>query len=53
LAAIGCEGQYGARFPPGPGFVYDNSGGVRQGPAPFDIAAPESAVLTYAKLKIG
>jgi len=51
--SIGYEGQCGTRFHPAHAFVYENSGGIRQGLAPFDIAALDSAFLTQAKLKIG
>ena len=31
----------------------DHSGRIRPEPGPFDIAAPDHAILTDAKLKIG
>ena len=50
---LGHEGQYDGWKCPCHGSVYDTSGRIRQGPAPLNLAVPEYALLSDAKVKIG
>jgi len=50
---LGHEGPYDGWKCPCHGSVYDASGRIRQGPAPLNLAVPEYAFLSDAKVKIG
>jgi len=50
---LGHEGPYDSWKCPCHGSVYDASGRIRQGPAPLNLAVPEYAFLSDAKVKIG
>lgn len=50
---LGHEGPYDGWKCPCHGSVYDTSGRIRQGPAPLNLAVPEYAFLSDAKVKIG
>jgi ubiquinol-cytochrome c reductase iron-sulfur subunit len=50
---LGHEGPYGGWKCPCHGSIYDTSGRIRQGPAPLNLAVPEYAFLSDAKVKIG
>jgi ubiquinol-cytochrome c reductase iron-sulfur subunit len=50
---LGHQGDYNGWFCPCHGSVYDTSGRIRKGPAPLNLAVPDYAFLTDAKLKIG
>ena len=47
------RGDYGGWFCPCHGSHYDTSGRIRKGPAPENLAVPQYAFLTDAKIKIG
>ncbi len=50
---LGHQGEYDGWKCPCHGSVYDTSGRIRQGPAPLNLAVPEYAFLSDAKVKIG
>lgn len=50
---LGHEGQYDGWLCPCHGSVYDTSGRIRQGPAPYNLALPAYKFLSDSKLQIG
>ena len=55
---LGCipiahQGPYDGYFCPCHGSVYDTSGRIRQGPAPFNLALPPYEFLSDTKIRIG
>lgn len=51
---IGNDGPFqGGYFCPCHGSVYDTSGRIRQGPAPYNLAVPPYAFVSDSKVKIG
>jgi ubiquinol-cytochrome c reductase iron-sulfur subunit len=47
------KGQYGGWFCPCHGSHYDNSGRIRKGPAPTNLAVPSYKFLSETLIKIG
>jgi len=55
---LGCipladQGPYDGYFCPCHGSVYDTSGRIRQGPAPFNLALPPYEFISDTKIRIG
>jgi ubiquinol-cytochrome c reductase iron-sulfur subunit len=55
---LGCiplahQGMYGGFFCPCHGSIYDTSGRIRQGPAPYNLAVPPYSFLSDTKIQIG
>jgi ubiquinol-cytochrome c reductase iron-sulfur subunit len=50
---IGNEGPYQGFFCPCHGSVYDTSGRIRQGPAPYNLAVPPYRFASDTKITIG
>lgn len=50
---LGHQGQYDGWFCPCHGSVYDTSGRIRQGPAPYNLAVPAYKFTSDTKVEIG
>jgi ubiquinol-cytochrome c reductase iron-sulfur subunit len=50
---LGHEGPYEGWFCPCHGSVYDTSGRIRQGPAPYNLVLPTYKFLSDSKIQIG
>ncbi len=50
---LGHQGQYDGWFCPCHGSVYDTSGRIRQGPAPYNLVVPTYAFTSPTKITIG
>ncbi len=55
---LGCiplahQGKYGGFFCPCHGSMYDTSGRIRQGPAPYNLPVPPYSFLSDTKIQIG
>ena len=50
---LGHQGDYDGWFCPCHGSVYDTSGRIRQGPAPYNLAVPTYKFVSDTKVEIG
>lgn len=50
---LGHQGQYDGWFCPCHGSVYDTSGRIRQGPAPYNLVVPAYAFTSPTKITVG
>jgi ubiquinol-cytochrome c reductase iron-sulfur subunit len=50
---LGHQGQYDGWFCPCHGSVYDTSGRIRQGPAPYNLVVPTYKFMSDTKIAIG
>ena len=50
---LGHQGEYDGWFCPCHGSVYDTSGRIRQGPAPYNLAVPTYKFVSDTKVEIG